>query len=358
MRVTGVCLSDGWSILTQSTRLTRLNSLLSTNPTFPLSLLVDVTEQTITMAATATASSSFPHLVVPGQVIATSSTDAGGSGGENDNDGSFLRGHGTFVEHSDGQDRLVATVCGTVHRVNKLITVVPFCETVYQGNVGDLVVGRVTSVGTSRWTVTLVPQQKDASLPLSGVHLPGGAQRLRTAQDQREMRFFLQEGDLISAEVHKVQPSDGSLVLHTRSYRYTKLENGSLVRVPPALIPRRKNHHTTLIDNTLDVLWGTNGNVWIQRKMKDQGGEDAKDLADLQEQLRLEHATTPVDVDTRRSIARLRNAIECLRLVHAMVTPENAEAVYDKSLEMNLHRPSLMLLPENTIRLTEACRDA
>jgi exosome complex component RRP4 len=311
------------------------------------------------MAATAAASTTTPfhasHLVIPGQVIATSNTDA--AGGDEDNSSSFLRGHGTFVEHCDGQDRLVATVCGTVHRVNKLITVIPFCETIYQGHVGDLVVGRVTSVGTSRWTVTLVPQHKDASLPLSGVHLPGGAQRLRTAQDQRDMRLFLQEGDLISAEVHKVQASDGSLVLHTRSYRYTKLENGTLIRVPPALIPRRKNHYTTLIYNTLDVLWGTNGNVWIQRKMKDQGGEDAKDLADLQEQLRQEHATTPVDPDTRQSIARLRNAIECLRLVHAMATPEHAEAVYAKSLELNL-KPSHMLLPENTIRLTEFCRDS
>ena len=89
--------------------------------------------------------------------------------------------------------------------------------------------------------------------------------------------------------------------------------------------------------------------------MKDQGGDDAKDLADLQEQLRQEHATTPVDVETRVSIARLRNAIECLRLVHTMVTPESAEAVYATSLERNL-KPAQMLLPENTIRLTEFCR--
>ena len=252
--------------------------------------------------------------------------------------------------------RLVASVCGTVHRVNKLITVVPFCESIYQGHVGDLVVGRVTSVGTSRWTVSLVPQQKDASLPLSGVHLPGGAQRLRTSQDQRDMRLFLQEGDLISAEVHKVQQGDGSLVLHTRSFRYTKLENGTLINVPPALIPRRKNHYTTLIDNTLDVLWGTNGVVWIQRKMKEQGGDDAKDLANLQEQLRQEHAATPVDPETRLSIARLRNAIDCLRLVHAMVTPENSEAVYRLSLERSL-KPAMMLLPDNVIQLTEPFRN-
>ena len=73
-------------------------------------------------------------------------------------------------------------------------------------------VGRVAAVGASQWTIALVPQQKDARLPLSGVHLPGGAQRVRMAQDQRDRRLFLQEGDLICAEVHK---GDGSLSLHT-----------------------------------------------------------------------------------------------------------------------------------------------
>jgi exosome complex component RRP4 len=293
------------------------------------------------------ASSSFAHLVIPGQVIASSKSD--------DDENSFLRGHGTYVERVENEDRLVACVCGTVQRVNKLITVIPYCEAVYQGHVGDLVVGRVTSVGTTRWTVELVPQQRDAQLPLSGVHLPGGAQRVRTAQDQRDMRLFLQEGDLISAEVHKVQPSDGTIMLHTRSFRYTKLENGSLVRVPPALIPRRKNHFITMINNTLDVLWGTNGNIWIQRKLKEEG-EDVKDLADLQEQLRQEHANTPVLPDERMSIARLRNSIECLRLVHAMVTPEHAETVFKLSEELKV-KASHMLLPDNVVRLTEPCRN-
>jgi exosome complex component RRP4 len=289
-------------------------------------------------------------LVIPGQVIASSSTESS-SGDEN----SFLRGHGTYVERVEKEDRLVASVCGTVHRVNKLITVIPFCESVYQGHVGDLVVGRVTSVGTSRWTVSLVPQQRDAQLPLSGVHLPGGVQRVRTAQDQRDMRLFLQEGDLISAEVHKVQQSDGTLVLHTRSFRYSKLENGSLIRVPPALITRRKNHYMRMINNTLDVLWGTNGNIWIQRKLKEEG-EDAN-LAELQEQLRQEHANTPVMPDERLSIARLRNSIECLRLVHSMVTPEFSEEIYNASVQLSL-KPAEMLLPENVIRLTEPCRNS
>lgn len=291
---------------------------------------------------------SAQHLVVPGQVIAVMNSDS-------TEEQSFLRGHGTYTETLLNEDRLIASVCGTVHRVNKLITVIPFCELLYQGHVGDLVIGRVSAVQNTRWTVQLVPNQRDAQLSLSGVHLPGGAQRVRTAQDQRDMRLFLQEGDLISAEVHKVQPSDGALMLHTRSFRYSKLENGCLVRVPPALIARRKNHALTLINDTLDVLWGTNGLIWIQRALQSTGGDDAKDLAELQEELRRQHATTPVLPDQRQSIARLRNAIECLRLVHSMVTPEMAESIYYKSVELGW-KPYEMLQPQNVLHLTEACR--
>eukprot|EP00536_Pseudo-nitzschia_multiseries_P005331 jgi/Psemu1/285696/fgenesh1_pg.99_\ len=226
------------------------------------------------------------HLVIPGQVIATSSTNQ-----ETDNqDEGFLRGHGTFVEHdaSKQEDRLVASVCGVVHRVNKLITVVPYCPSLYKGNVGDLVIGRISAVGISRWSVSLHESSKDAGLPLSGVHLPGGAQRMRTSQDSRDMRLFLREGDLVCAEVHK----------------------------------------------------------------------GMKDVADLQEKMRKDHADTPVDVDLRRSLARLRNAIECLRMVHALCAPENAEAVYQKSLELGLANPSDMLLPEHVLVLTEEFRSA
>jgi len=328
-------------------------------------------------AATRTA-----HLVIPGQVIATSSTnpEQAATDNTNNNEG-FLRGHGTFVEHdaSKQEDRLVASVCGVVHRVNKLITVVPYCPSLYKGNVGDLVVGRITAVGVSRWTVSLHEAGKDAGLPLSGVHLPGGAQRMRTSQDSRDMRLFLREGDLVCAEVHKVQPSDGSLSLHTRSHRFTKLENGLLVEIPPALVPRRKNHVVSLVNDTIDALWGVNGKIWLQRKMGDEasGGNNnnynnnnnnnndgMKDVADLQEKTRKDHAETPVDVDLRRSMARLRNAIECLRMVHALCAPENAEAVYQKSLELGLglgpnnNNPSEMLLPENVLVLTEEFREA
>ena len=128
-------------------------------------------------------------LVVPGQVITTES--------------GFLRGHGTYVQNltgsssssssssadsssmvidrgeSDGggdqqsarqpQQQLVACVAGVVSRVNKLISVIPLKQ-VYQGEVGDLVIGRITEVRAR--AVSLPPSSPSPfrisnSLPLS-----------------------------------------------------------------------------------------------------------------------------------------------------------------------------------------------
>ena len=342
-------------------------------------------------ASSSTASALIAHLVVPGQVIATSSTNKGGDdSGENNNnnnnnnniDDGFLRGHGTYVESSSSknEERLISSVCGIVHRVNKLITVIPYCESIYKGNVGDLVIGRISSVSSNRWTVTVSNSgnMKDAQLPLSGVHLPGGVQRLRTQQDSLNMINFLKIGDLICSEVHKIQQNDGgSLSLHTRSHKYTKLENGILIKVPPILIARRKSHILSLINNQIDVLWGVNGNIWLQRAVKNSsggGGSDDKNtanattssssgdnIADLQEKMRLEHSITPISIDIRLILARLRNSIECLRIVHTMCTPENTELVYYKSLTLvstmnNNNGISNMLLPENILLLTNQFR--
>ena len=52
----------------------------------------------------------------------------------------MLRGHGTLL---GGSGRLIGTVSGVVERVDKLITARPM-KTRYTGEVGDVVVGRIT----------------------------------------------------------------------------------------------------------------------------------------------------------------------------------------------------------------------
>lgn len=78
----------------------------------------------------------------------------------------YLRGHGTYTENNR---TLVASVCGVVERVNKLVKVDPL-QSRYRGDVGDLVVGRVEEVGEKSWKVD-VGGAKSAVLMLSSVRL-------------------------------------------------------------------------------------------------------------------------------------------------------------------------------------------
>ena len=80
-------------------------------------------------------------IVVPGEVI---THDAG-----------LLRGHGTY---SSG-NLLVSTSTGTLERVNKLVSVRSI-KGRYTPAVGDIVVGRVTEVGSKRWKIDIQVQRR------------------------------------------------------------------------------------------------------------------------------------------------------------------------------------------------------
>ena len=129
-----------------------------------------------------------------------------------------MRGHGTYVQ----SEKLVATVAGFVEPINKLISVKPL-RTRYNGDMGDIVVGRVIEVQVSqkRWKID-TNSRLDSILLLSSINLPGGELRRKTSEDELMMKSFFQEGDLISAEVQSIF-SDGALSLHTRSLKYGKL---------------------------------------------------------------------------------------------------------------------------------------
>ncbi|KAG5219469.1 exosome non-catalytic core [Salix suchowensis] len=172
-----------------------------------------------------------------------------------------LTGHGTYVH----EDQVVASVAGTVERVNKLITVRAI-RTRYNPEVGDLVVGRIT-------------------------------ERRKLESDELQMRNFFEEGDLLVAEVQAFF-SDGAMSLHTRSLKYGKVcrprlnhieivfDSRRLVLVtqrpagyhPPILVRRLKSHFITLPCG-VDLILGLNGYIWVSRQIKasDLAGEEGFD---------------------------------------------------------------------------------
>lgn len=268
------------------------------------------------------------HIVSPGDVI---TEDTG-----------YMRGHGTYI---DG-DKLIASVAGVVERVNKLICVRPF-KTRYNGEVGDVVVGRITEVGQKRWKVETF-SKLDSVLLLSSVNLPGGELRRRSAEDELMMRHFLAEGDLISAEVQSLY-GDGSLSLHTRSLKYGKLREGTLVQVPPSLVKRCKTHFLNFPFGATVIL-GNNGYVWICPLE-----EEEPTLTDNQTDRITADERPPQNIqDTdRETIARLRNCVVTLADHGVTLFITSLQYAYDASLR---HSVKELLKPEIQEEIAEVVR--
>jgi exosome complex component RRP4 len=249
------------------------------------------------------------NVVIPGQFI---TQEAG-----------FLRGHGTFVQDA----QLLATISGVVERVNKLISVRPL-KSRYNGEVGDVVIGRIREVGDKRWKVD-VNSRQDAILLLSSVNLPGGVQRRRTNTDALQMRSFFVEDDLISAEVQQFF-SDGAMSLHTRSLKYGKLEGGQFLSVSASLMKRCKSSFHSLAGG-IEVILGNNGYIWIAPPPE----------------------TKEANIVTREKMCRLRNSIVALSREFIAIHPDTIMTVYEASLP---YPPKEILNPSLIQQLTSNAR--
>ncbi|KAL2650698.1 hypothetical protein R1flu_018826 [Riccia fluitans] len=267
-----------------------------------------------------------------------------------DYENGFLRGHGTQLV--DGQ--LLATVCGVVERVNKLVSVRPL-RARYNPETGDVVVGRITEVAPKRWKVD-VNSRQDAQLMLSAVNLPGGIQRRRTATDELNMRDLFTENDLISAEVQTLH-QDGSLHLHTRSLKYGKLENGHLVKVAPYLIKRLKQHFHQLKQYGVQLILGCNGYVWISA-VPPSSSEMEIDQKPADSESRQPGAGTSegqnveITRDLRVRICRIANAVRVLGACGFMIHPDSIVDTYEASLSWGIE-PRQMISGEFHVRVVE-----
>ncbi|KAJ0027936.1 hypothetical protein Pint_36007 [Pistacia integerrima] len=262
----------------------------------------------------------------------------------------ILKGHGT----SDRKGELVATVCGVVERINKLIYVRTL-RSRYKPETGDIVIGRVIEVAPKRWKLEglfAVERGWNRSFEeLSNVYsgerksAPGSTasppMRRRTAVDELNMRSIFTENDLVCAEVRSSQ-NDGSLQLQARSQKYGKLEKGQLLMIDPYLVKRRKQHFHHLEQYGIDLILGCNGFVWVGEHVEARDTivvNDSEQLAkksggtsmDLDEQV--ENHTPP---ETRQNICRIANAIRVLSALGFNVILEVITETVKLSNTMNL----------------------
>ncbi|KAG2186539.1 hypothetical protein INT44_002763 [Umbelopsis vinacea] len=227
------------------------------------------------------------QLVMPGETITS--------------DLQFMRGHGTYL---DSESTVISSVAGVVERVNKLISVRAL-KARYTGEIGDIVVGRITEVAPKRWKVNVNGRQ-DAILMLSAISLPGGIQRRKNEEDELQMRKFFAEGDMVAAEVQAFFV-DGAIGLHTRGHQFSKLRNGSLVVVPSALVQRCKSHFH-LLPCGVHLVLGLNGYIWVSKPVI--GNPESTDEADIERTY--SNKNDIIDDAERESIARVCNCLRAL----------------------------------------------
>lgn len=211
-----------------------------------------------------------------------------------------------------------------MEQVNKLISIKPL-KSRYVGEIGDVVVARVLEVQQKRWKVD-TNSRLDSVLLLSSVNLPGGELRRRSVEDEQMMRKYLQEGDLISAEVQNVYV-DGSLSLHTRSLKYGKLSQGILVKVFPSLIKRRKTHFHNLPCGA-SIILGNNGFIWISSIVNSEVEGDGGFTQNLDE---------IVPRGDREVIARLKNCILALANCKMMLYDTSILYAFEESMKYEVH---------------------
>lgn len=248
-----------------------------------------------------------------------------------------LKGHGT----ADLDGEVVATLCGVVERVNKLVYVRAL-RSRYKPEVGDIVIGRVIEVAQKRWRLDINYSQ-NAYLMLSAMNMPDGVQRRRTALDELNMRCIFEEADVICAEVRGFQ-HDG-LHLQARSQKYGKLSTGQLLTVTPYLVKRQKQHFHHLEQYGIDLIIGCNGFIWVGEhvEVRDDMVEDQVNQSDPQvltpnkNSVSLEEQEKKYTaLETRKYICRAANAVRVLSTLGFIITSEIIKGVIDLSLSVNL----------------------
>ncbi|CAI6332989.1 unnamed protein product [Periconia digitata] len=269
-------------------------------------------------------------------------------------DPQWMRGHGTYVPPST--TTIVSTVAGHLHKTNKLLSVQAL-RARYSPEIGDLVVGRIVSVGTKKWSVDIAAPML-ASLPLSAINLPGGILRRRTAVDELNIRTFFSEGDLLVAEVQSLH-QDNTASLHTRSLKYGKLRNGlftSLSGAGGGVLSRRggvvRSKRQTFTLNTaageVDVVLGVNGYIFISAHAAKTGSgtADGKDVGIT----RLEEAVSETLYSSQNDdmtpaimgeITRVSTLIRGLAAAGRRVDEDVIVKVYEGAVELEAEEKSL-----------------
>lgn len=163
---------------------------------------------------------------------------------------------GTYKE----DEKIYSKHIGVVRYGNDGINVVPMSGR-YIPSEGDIVIGEVTRVSYSRWTV-------DLNSPYEGTLGIEDATEDYVDLDDDDLTDYYEVGDAVVIQVDSVSESmDVDLSMKDR--RCKKLSGGRVIEVAPSKVPRVIGKQGTMVKQInektgCNIIVGQNGQVWIK----------------------------------------------------------------------------------------------
>lgn len=181
-------------------------------------------------------------LVVPGDVVYEGSN--------------LYANQGTY----ESEGKIYSNSVGVVRYSGEGVKVVPMSGR-YIPSEGDVVIGEISRVSYSRWTI-------DLNSPYDGTLGIGDATEDYVDLDEDDLTDFYEVGDAVVAKVDSVSESmDVDLSMKDR--RCKKLSGGRVIEIAPSKVPRVIGKKGTMVKQVnektnCDIIVGQNGQVWIK----------------------------------------------------------------------------------------------
>lgn len=183
-------------------------------------------------------------LVAPGELLA---------------EGAFFPGENTYREGN----KVFSSRVGLADSIGNKIMVVPLKGS-YIPRIDDFVIGRITDVGMSGWTVDIdspYPAMLPVSETMSGSRFP---------RERKDLSKIYNVGDLVMATVIAFDRTRDPL-LSARDRGLGKVSSGRVLKITPAKIPRiigKKGSMISMLkkETSSQIIVGQNGVVLVSGK--------------------------------------------------------------------------------------------
>jgi len=180
----------------------------------------------------------------------------------------YLPGFGTYRDQAGEEDQahIRSSYLGVVeYKKDNLVKTVPLRKK-YIPQTGDSIIGEISRISYSNWTVEL-------NSPYKGILPVSEAVDEYVDLGETDISKYLSLGDLVVAKVTKVT-KEKDVQLSMTDKLSKKLERGTLTEVPTTKVPRligKKGSMINTIKRKTDctIIVGQNGRVWIKGEAED-----------------------------------------------------------------------------------------